>query len=65
MRLRFKVADMIAASKKRIEAMLWRFGFIAKGVSKRLDGRKFREALKNALRGRVSKRFKDCELVVG
>ena len=63
-RLRFKVADMIAASKKRIEAMLWRFGFIAKGVSKRLEGRRFREALKNALKGRVSKKFKNCSLIV-
>jgi len=41
-RPRFKVADIIAASKKRIEAMLGGLGFIAKGFSKRLEGRKFR-----------------------
>jgi len=55
---------MIAASKKRIEAMLWRLGFIAKGVSKKLEGKKFREALRFALKGRVSKRFKNVDIIV-
>jgi len=63
-RLRFHIADMIAASKKRIEGMLWRFGFLARNVSRRLEGKKFRGALKKALLGRVDRRFREDSLIV-
>ena len=63
-RLRFHIADMIATSKKRIEGMLWRFGFLARNASRRLEGKKFREALKKTLSGRVDRRFREDNLIV-